>query len=138
MKLSIVVIFHDMRREAVRTLFSLGRAGQTGIESLEYEIIAIDNGSRIPLAPEYVESLPANVRYCRYETASVSPVAAVNWGAQVASGEYVAVIVDGARMASPGLLHATMLGTQLVPEPFVFALAWHLGPKIQNVSMLEG
>jgi len=138
LKLSIVVIFHDMRREAVRTLFSLSRAGQTGIESLEYEIIAIDNGSRIPLAPEYVESLPANVRYCRYETASVSPVAAVNWGAQVASGEYVAVIVDGARMASPGLLHATMLGTQLVPEPFVFALAWHLGPKIQNVSMLEG
>lgn len=138
MKLSVVVIFHNMRREAVRTLFSLGRAGQTDVEDLDYEVIAIDNGSSVPLAPSHVESLPPNIRYCRYETASVSPVGAVNWGVQMARGEYVAVIVDGARMASPGLLHATMLGTRLVGEPFVFALAWHIGPKIQNVSMLEG
>jgi hypothetical protein len=41
-------------------------------------------------------------------------------------------------MASPGLISTSLLGAGLAANPFVFALAWHLGPKIQNISMLEG
>lgn len=138
MKLSVIIVFHNMRREAARTLYSLSRAGQQGVADLEYEVIAIDNGSTLPLQPAHFEHFRKDIAYINLDTASVSPVGAVNIGARIAKGEYIAVIVDGARMASPGLISASLLGTQLASDPFVFALAWHLGPKIQNISMLEG
>jgi glycosyltransferase involved in cell wall biosynthesis len=136
--LSIIVILHNMRREAVRTLRSLSRELQHGLGGINYQIIAIDNGSSLPLEPADIEPFRDNVTHIFLQTDSVSPVGAVNLGAQIAKGEHVAVIVDGARMASPGLISASLLGTRLATNPFVFALSWHLGPKIQNISMLEG
>lgn len=41
--LSVVVITHNMRREAERTLLSLSTAYQKGVEASEYEVIVIDN-----------------------------------------------------------------------------------------------
>jgi len=49
MKLSIVVIFHNMRREAQRTLHSLSKAYQRNVDDLDYEVIAIDNASERPM-----------------------------------------------------------------------------------------
>lgn len=136
--LSIIVILHNMRREAVRTLQSLSRQLQQGLGDINYQVIAIDNGSSLPLEPVHIEPFRDHVSHIYLETDSVSPVGAVNLGAQIAKGEYVAVIVDGARMASPGLISTSLMATRLAPNPFVFALSWHLGPKIQNISMLEG
>ena len=137
-KLSIVVIFHNMRREARRTLYSLGAQYQTDVNASDYEVIAIDNGSAQPLNHEEVEGYGPNFRYHYFETDSVSPVDAVNAGAGMATGTHVAVIVDGARMATPGLVWGTLKGLQLFPEPFVCSLSWHLGPDIQGMSMQAG
>lgn len=136
--LSIVIIFHNMRREAQRTLFSLSTKHQTDVDLSDYEVIAIDNGSTQPLSPEEVEGYGANFRYHFFETSSVSPVDAVNAGVDMATGENVAVIVDGARMATPGLVWGTLKGLQMFPEPFVCSLSWHLGPDIQGMSMQSG
>lgn len=136
--LSIIVILHNMRREAVRTLRSLSQELQQGLGGIEYQVIAIDNGSSLPLQPADIEPFRDHVTHIFLETDSVSPVGAVNLGAQIAKGDHVAVIADGARMASPGLISNSLLGTRLAANPFVFALSWHLGPKIQNISMLEG
>ena len=46
--LSVVVVVHDMLREARRTLHSLSRSYQEGIDDLDYEVIVVENGS----APE--------------------------------------------------------------------------------------
>ena len=43
--LTVVVVFHNMQREAARTLHSLARAYQEGIDDLDYEVIVVDNGS---------------------------------------------------------------------------------------------
>ena len=43
--LSVVVVFYNMRREAARTLMSLSRSYQRGLEGIDYEVIALDNGS---------------------------------------------------------------------------------------------
>ena len=43
--LSVVVVFYNMRREAARTLHSLSRAYQQGIDDLDYEVIVVENGS---------------------------------------------------------------------------------------------
>lgn len=138
MKLSIVIIFHNMRREAARSLLSLSPAYQQDAPEDAYEVIAIDNGSQSPLDPEAVTRLGPNFRYHFHDTDSISPVEAMNLGAEMARGENLAFIVDGARMASPGLVSASLQALRLAPTPFISSLSWHLGPDVQNKSMLEG
>jgi glycosyltransferase involved in cell wall biosynthesis len=138
MKLSIVVIFFNMTREAARTLYSLSPAYQRGVAAEDYEVIAIDNGSPQPLDPAVVTSHGPNFRYHYHATDSVSPVEAMNLGAKMARGDALAVIVDGARMASPGLVRLTLDALRLDAKAFVCARAWHLGPEVQNFSMLRG
>ena len=136
--LSIVVVFHNMVREADRTLLSLGASYQSGISATNYEIIAIDNGSNQPLSPERVSELGHNIRYHFLDTKSVSPAGAVNLGVEMARGEFVGVIVDGARMVTPGLVGATLAALQALKNPFVCTLAWHLEPDVQNKSISQG
>lgn len=138
MKLSIVVITYNMQREARRTLYSLGPAYQRDVAAGDYEVIVIDNNSSAPLDPAMVAGFGPNFRYHFFETSSVSPVEAVNFGAQDARGQALAVIVDGARMASPGLIAQSLAALRAYPNAFVTALAWHLGPDIQPRSIQHG
>ena len=136
LKLSVVVVFHNMRREARRTLFSLSPAYQREVS--DWEVIAIDNGSSALLGEDSVCVHGPNFRYHYLETDSVSPVGAVNLGVRMARAPNIAVIVDGARMATPNLVGNTMRALRLFDDPFVYALSWHLGPDVQNYSMLDG
>ena len=43
--LGVVVVVHNMHREARRTLHSLSRSYQWGIDDLDYEVIVVENGS---------------------------------------------------------------------------------------------
>ena len=43
MRLSVVVVFHDMARESARTLHSLSVAHQRDVGPDSYEVIAVDN-----------------------------------------------------------------------------------------------
>lgn len=138
MKLSIVVIFFNMTREAARTLYSLSPAYQRGVAADDYEVIAIDNGSARPLDPASVTAMGPNFRYHFHATDSVSPVGAMTLGAEMARGEALALIADGARMASPGLLRLSLDAMRLSDAAFVCARAWHLGPDVQNRSIQEG
>lgn len=93
-----------MAREALRTLYTLSPAYQQNVAAQDYEVIAVDNGSTIPLCPDTVAGFGAQLRQIPHETTSVSPVSAINLGVAQSSGAAVAIIVDGARMASPGLV----------------------------------
>jgi hypothetical protein len=44
-KISVIAIFHNMRREAPRTLYSLSAHYQEGILEDDYEVLAIDSNS---------------------------------------------------------------------------------------------
>jgi len=137
--LSIVVNFHDMRREAPRTLLSLLPGYQRDVGDLAYEVVAIDNGSTPPLGQDLVHRI-GNGR-CRYEyveAGSPSPAAAINAAVSRSSAEWIMCLVDGARMVSPGMVAHGMRATRLFAEPFVYTLAMHLGPEPQNISMLHG
>jgi glycosyltransferase involved in cell wall biosynthesis len=136
--LSVIVIFHNMRREAARTLFSLSPRYQRSTRSEEYEVIASDNGSTEPLEAAEVSRWATNVRYVFHPTSSVSPAEAVNLGVDLASREHVGICIDGARLLSRGLLRYARLALQTFPAPFVCTRAWHLGPEPQNVSMAKG
>jgi hypothetical protein len=137
-KISVVVCFFDMQREAPRTLHSLSPAYQRGVVPAEYEVIAVENGSRKRLPATLVESFGENFHYSYFETASPSPVEAINHGVASAAGELVAICIDGARLLSPGVLTWMLRAARLHPEPFIATLSFHLGPDAQARSMLAG
>jgi len=136
--LSILVVFYNMSREAERTLYSLSTDYQEDVSTDEYEVVAIDNCSMKPLDAQRVKAFGPNFDYHFFDSGSKSPAKAVNFGAGRTHGEFLAVIVDGARMVSPGLIRESLRALKTLSNPFVCALSWHLGPDVQNTTILEG
>lgn len=137
-RLSIIVNFYNMRREAARTLYSLTPAYQRNIHGLDYEVIVLDHGSSEPLEESMVRSFGPQFHYYYIATRSPSPCAALNAAARMARGEWVMICIDGARILSPGIIHYALLATRLWMKPFIYTVGMHLGHKIQNEAMLEG
>ena len=136
--LSIIVVAYDMLREVPRTLQSLQPGYQRGVTSDDYEVLVVDNGSRAPLSAARVESYGPNYRYIFHETNSRSPVGALNVAATQARGEALGLLIDGARMVTPGMLKWAIQGLRSFDNPVVSALGWHLGPDVQYVSAAAG
>lgn len=137
-KLSVIVIVYDMAREAPRTLKSLGVPYQRGIAADDYEVIVVDNGSPTPLDEGVVRACGSNFRYVYIKDAQKSPAAAINHGVALSRAEVVGICIDGARIASPGLLATALKGFELHADPVVATLGWHLGPELQQKSVLKG
>ena len=125
--LTVVVVAYGMTRELPRTLHSLSPAYQRGIDAADYEVVVVDNGSPVPL-DDIVAGAPFDARLIRLEPAPASPARAANVGVDAAQGGLVGVIMDGARLASPGLLATALLGARLADRAVVTAPAYHLGP----------
>ena len=135
---SLVVIAYNMARELPRTLQSLSPACQRGVEAGDYEVIVVDNGSTRPFDRALCARLCPNASFHAMHDPAPSPVAAINHGLAQARGELVGVLIDGARMASPGLVAAALQAARLHPRPVVGTLAFHLGPDVQMRSVAEG
>ena len=135
--LSIIVIFYNMKREAPRTLYTLSTKYQQDIDSNQYEIIAIDNGSDEALDEGMVRSFGPNFHLYIRET-SLSPNSAINAGVEIAKGNLIMVCIDGARMLTPKVIYYTLMAFKAFENPIISTIAYHLGPKLQNESMIEG
>lgn len=137
-ELSVIVVCYNMEREIMRTLYSLSAAFQQGVEEESYEVIVIDNHSATPLDGAVVHQFGENFSYHYFNSDSKSPAGAVNLGVSRARADNIACIVDGARIASPGIVHFSLLAKRLFPNSFILSLAWHLGPQVQNESVARG
>jgi glycosyltransferase involved in cell wall biosynthesis len=126
-RLSVVVVVYDMARELPRTLWSLAPTYQLDVRADDYEVIVVDNGSPQPLDDSLVAEFPGRLRMVRLDRASPSPVRAANHGLELAEGELVGMMIDGARLASPGLLATARLATRLSGRPVITTPAFHLG-----------
>lgn len=126
--LSVVVVAHDMARELPRTLETLSPAHQLDLDAADYEVIVVDNGSPEPVDPRLLDTFGGRIRLERIDPAPPSPAAAANLGIDLAAGELVGLIVDGARMASPGLLAGALVADRVADRTVVSTLGWHLGP----------
>lgn len=136
--LSVVVNFFNNRREARNTLHSLSAGYQRGTAGLAYEVVAVDNGSREPLAEAEVRAHGPQFRYRYVKDASVSPAAAINAACREATGDELLVIIDGAHILSPGVFQHAAMAFKALPAPFIATVPFHLGPKHQYDSVLEG
>jgi glycosyltransferase involved in cell wall biosynthesis len=124
---SVVVVVHDMVRELPRTLRSLSPGYQIGLDAEDYEVIVVDNGSAQPVDPELLAGFHGRLRLERIEPAPPSPARAANRGLRLADGDLVGLVVDGARLASPGLLAEARRAACLAARPVITAPAFHLG-----------
>ncbi len=138
MQLSIIINFYNMRREARRTLFSMSRKYQQGIEEIDYEVIAVDNGSLLALDQKDVEGFGCEFKYQYFQATNASPCQAMNAAIQQARGDYVMCCIDGARMLSPGIIYYTLKARHLYSDPFIYTLGMHLGMQPQNISVEKG
>ena len=137
-KLSVVVIFYNMSREARRTLHSLTSTYQASAGDLAHEVVVVDNGSSQPLDPGFVEEFGTNFSYHFIEDASHSPASAINFGVSRARGEYVGIMIDGAHILTPGVFKYFDIATKCYENPVVAPRGWFVGPGQQAFTMTDG
>lgn len=136
--LSVVVVVYNMPREAPRTLLSLSATYQRHIDADDYEVIVVDNGSNPPFDPNEIAGLSGNFRLIRIDPAPPSPAQAINRGLAEARGDIIGVMIDGARIVTPGLLHFARHGAGLYDKAVVATLGWYLGYDFQRSSIKRG
>ncbi len=136
--LSLVVVHYNIPREFPRTLFSLSPSFQKGISADDYEVIVVDNGSKeLPDISSYRES-GMNIRLLQVPNPNQSPARAIHLGLNASLGKNIGVFIDGARMASPGLLQSAQQALRFSDRSIVATRGRYLGPTMQRTSMNEG
>jgi cephalosporin hydroxylase len=139
--LTVVVVFYNMRREAERTLRSLSRGYQEGLDGVSFEVLAIENGSRDEekLGAAFVESFGPEFRYLDLGADAVpSPVVALNRGIQESRGTNLALMIDGAHVLTPGVLRFGLAGLSTYAPAIVATQQWYVGPGQQGDALYDG
>ncbi len=125
--LTVVVNFYNMQREAARTLTSLSSHYQTGSEALDYEVLCVDNGSNPPLEAAWIESFGPQFRLIRPSRQLSSPCVALNEAALMARGQYLAIMIDGAHVLTPGVFREALQAWREDPDAVVALRQWFVG-----------
>jgi hypothetical protein len=136
--LSLVVVAYNMARELPRTLHSLSRHYQRDIDDLNYEVIVVDNGSSTPVPEGMVTGCGPQFRLLRIDNASPSPAAAMNAGVAASRGQRLGLVIDGARLVTPGVLYWASRAANLHPSSIVSVVGFHLGPDLQRLAKQTG
>lgn len=134
--MSLVVCAYDMARELPRTLRTLHPPYQIGTDVDAVEILVVDNGS-----PQAVCLDPKDfpcARVLRFPPGDVSPVRAINAAVAEARADRLGVFIDGARMASPGLVNTARQALDLGGDSVAGTLSYHLGHEPQPISVAKG
>jgi len=136
--LSIVIVSYRMARELPRTLLSLARPYQRLAPGLRHEVIVIDNGTDpAPTAADFA-GLDLDLTVRRASLCHPSPVFALNEGLALARGALIGAWIDGARLASPGLLAAVHTAAEGRDCPVIAPLNWQIGPQRQCFASSTG
>jgi hypothetical protein len=127
-----------MPEQAKRTLLSLSAAYQQGVSQTAYEVIVVENSSDRVLGKQDVECHGDNFRYFYREETSRSPVNALNLGVSRARAPHVSIMIDGARMVTPGLVDTMIRAQAIAPVPVISVPGYHLGRTLQQEAVDEG
>ena len=126
-KISVIVIVYDMAAQALNTLRSLSPAYQRRIDPRDYEVIVVENRSARVIDPADVAALPPNFTYVLRDEPGKSPAAAINQGLALAQGECVGLMIDGARMLTPGVLTHVDMALRITKRAVVAVPGYQLG-----------
>jgi hypothetical protein len=127
-----------MSRQAENTLYSLSTNFQRNVEPDEYEVILVENDSDDELGERAALAQGDNIRYFYRKESGVSPVPAMNFGFEEARASRVGFVIDGARMASPGVIEHALLAFRTCDWPLVVVPGYHLGEKEHHLNKTAG
>ena len=135
---SFIVILYDMPQQAEKTLYSLSADYQQGVDESDYEVIVVENESANNLDKHFVANLPDNFSYHLRAEREPTPVHAINHGAGISRGRYLCVMIDGARMVTPGVVRNILRGHRLHDKAVVTVPGYHIGDQLQQEAVDGG
>ena len=136
--ISLVVVLFNMRREARRTLHSLSTKYQQEVDSADYEVHVVENGSTDPVEASTIREFGPNFYYHRLEKPPSSPAYALNYGVAQSRGQVVGLMIDGAHILTPRVLKYTKQVTAAVSCPIIAVRRFYLGPGQQPETVGSG
>ena len=122
-----------MSSQLENTLLSLTADYQRGVTADDYEVIVMENNSVDNLAPEKVAALPGNFRYILRQEVTATPVYAVNEAFGMCRAPYICLMIDGARMASPGVIRTGLMARAITEDAVLVVPGYHLGHDEQHL-----
>src|SRR5262245_24329140 len=141
--LSVVIVIYNMEREARRSLHALSTAYQRDVAADDYEVVVVDNGSPEPFNGGSVAEFGSNFRYHYVDDAQAAPnnrtpVRAINIGVRLARSDYLALMIDGARIVTPRVVKYGLMLPKIFDNPCGLTLGFHIGPDLQSKSIQQG
>ena len=138
MAISVVVVVYRMPEQADRTLHSLSRRYQRGLHDEPYEVIVVENDSDRRLGGAAVTRHGPEFRYYLRDDGARSPVPALDFGARQARAPTIGLMIDGARLVTPGILRNVLRARRMADVPVVSVPGYHLGREIQQEAVDSG
>ena len=136
--LSIVLVVYDMPRQALNTIATLCAAYQRNVNEGDYEVIVVENRSDNTIPDAEVAAFPRNIRYLLRDETQPTPVHAVNAGADLARGDHICVMIDGARMVTPGVVSGILKSHRSAAGAVVTVPGYHIGSELQQDAVESG
>lgn len=136
--LSVIVIGYKMARQLANTLYTLSSSYQRGSIEDDYEVVVVENASVDNFDESILSSLGNNFRFFRRQESAPTPVPAINFAFEQCRGDIVGLIIDGARMVTPGVIQHVLLAQRVHKHAMTAVPGYQLGDKPQNESALEG
>ncbi len=135
---SFVVIAYDMPDQAENTIRSLLPDYQRGAPAEHYEVLIVENESPNTISREFLSTLPSNFSYHLRQETRPTPIYAINHGLELAQGRNICVMIDGARLLTPGVVGNMILGHKLTDNAVVTVPGYHLGEELQQNAVASG
>ena len=135
---ALVVVVYNMPEQAKKTLYSLTSHYQQGVTESDYDVVVVENRSLNNLPADFIQSLPKNFSYHLRDETNPTPVFAANYGAALCRRSHVALLVDGARMVTPGVVKNILRGHRLHHNYVVSVPGYHLGRQLQQRAVEQG
>lgn len=136
--LSFVLIVYDMPAQAQNTVRSLFPDYQLDACRDTYEVLIIENESSRTMSRKFIADLPSNFSYHLRKETQPTPIHAINYGIDQARGDNICVMIDGARLLTPGVLRNTLRGHSISPRSIVTVPGYHLGYELQQKAVGSG
>ena len=136
--LSIVVAVYHMQRQAENTALSLTPEYQVGVAAEDYEVIIVENRSSSNMSSDFLSQLPSNFHYFLRDETEPTPVHAINEGVKHARGSCVCIMIDGARLLTPGVVSNLIAAHRLAPKVVATIPSYHLGKELQQDAAESG
>jgi hypothetical protein len=133
--LSIIVIVYNMPRQAMNTLYSLSTDYQQQVRQEDYEILVLENDSANNLDEASIQKLKGSYHYTLRKEDRPTPVYAINEGLKMTRGEYVCLMIDGARMVTPKLVSTILAAFRMNPNSLVAVPGYHIGEQDQKFNL---